>query len=298
MRALVTGAAGFVGRQLVPRLANAGWHVDAYDLDLDVRDRDAIEACVARCAPDAIVHLAGQTSVGASLAQPEETARVNFLGAHALLEAAQRRAPRARLLLVGSGEQYGPGAPGAPPFSEATAMHPRSPYARSKACADLLAAHYAAHGLDVVRVRAFNHTGPGQSDAFVCPSFARQAAEIAAGSREPVLRVGNLESRRDFLDVDDVLAAYVSLLERRTPPGAYNVASGVGRRIGDVLQTQLALAGIAPRIEIDPARLRPADASVGDASRLRAATGWQPRVAFELTLRRLLDHWKARLAAA
>ena len=152
--------------------------------------------------------------------------------------------------------------------------------------------------LDVVRVRAFNHTGPGQGDAFVCASFARQAAEIAAGRREPILKVGTLESLRDFLDVDDVLAAYLALLDRRVPAAAYNVASGVGRRVGDLLQTLLSLAGIAPRVEIDPARVRPADASVGDASRLRAATGWQPRVPFELTLRRLLDHWKARLAAA
>ena len=298
MRALVTGAAGFVGRQLVPRLAAAGWQVDAFDLDLDVRAPAAVAACVARCAPDAVVHLAGQSSVGASLAQPEETARVNYLGAHALLEALRRHAPRARLLLIGSGEQYGPAEPAAPPFAESAPLRPRSPYARSKACADLLAARYAAQGLDVVRVRAFNHTGPGQGDAFVCASFARQAAEIAAGTREPVLRVGSLDSQRDFLDVDDVIAAYLALLERRAPAGAYNVASGVARRIGDVLQQLLDLAGIAPRIEIDPARLRPADSAVGDAGRLRAATGWSPRVPFELTLSRVLEDWKRRVAGA
>ena len=298
MRALVTGAAGFVGRHLLPQLAAAGWQIDAFDLDLDVRDRDAVEACVARCAPDAVVHLAGQSSVGASLAQPEETARVNYLGAHALLEALDRRAPEARLLLVGSGEQYGPAEPGAPPFSESAPLRPRSPYARSKTCADLLAARYAARGLDVVRVRAFNHTGPGQSDAFVCASFARQAAEIATGRREPVLRVGNLEAQRDFLDVDDVIAAYLALLERTTPAGVYNVASGVAHRIGDVLAGLLALAGVAPRIEVDPARLRPADAAVGDSARLRQATGWLPRVPFELTLRRVLEDWRARVASA
>jgi GDP-4-dehydro-6-deoxy-D-mannose reductase len=298
MRALVTGAGGFVGRHLLPRLSAAGWQLDAFDLDLDVRDRDAVEAAVARCAPDAVVHLAGQSSVGASLAQPEETARVNYLGAHPLLEALARRAPRARLLLIGSGEQYCPGPPGAAPFSERDPQRPRSPYARSKACADLLAAHYAGRGLDVVRVRAFNHTGPGQSDAFVCASFARQAAEIAAGRREPVLRVGSLESQRDFLDVDDVTSAYLALLDRATPAGVYNVASGTARRIGDVLGALLALAGVSPRIEVDPARLRPADASLGDAARLRAATGWEPRVPFELTLRRVLDDWSARVAAA
>jgi GDP-4-dehydro-6-deoxy-D-mannose reductase len=298
MRALVTGAAGFVGRHLLPRLSAAGWQIDAFDLDLDVRDPDAVEACVARCAPDAIVHLAGQASVGASLAQPEETARVNFLGSLAVLEATARRAPRARLLLIGSGEQYGPAAPGAAPYSESDPLRPRTPYARTKACADLLAARYAARGLDVVRVRAFNHTGAGQSDAFVCPAFARQAAEIAAGRREPVLRVGSLESQRDFLDVDDVIAAYLALLDKATPAGAYNVASGQARRIGDVLDALLALAGVSPRIEVDPVRLRPADVAVGDASRLRAATGWAPRVPFELTLRRVLDDWRSRVASA
>jgi GDP-4-dehydro-6-deoxy-D-mannose reductase len=132
----------------------------------------------------------------------------------------------------------------------------------------------------------------------VCPAFARQAAEIAAGRREPVLRVGSLEAQRDFLDVDDVIAAYLALLDRETPAGAYNVASGQARRIGDVLDALLALAGVSPRIEVDPARLRPADVAVGDASRLRAATGWAPRVPFELTLRRVLDDWRSRVASA
>jgi GDP-4-dehydro-6-deoxy-D-mannose reductase len=293
----VTGAAGFVGRHLVPRLSRAGWKVHAVDRELDVRDAHAVEARVAELAPQAIVHLAAQSSVAHSLGDPEQSVRVNFLGARHLLEATARRAPQARVLLVGSGEQYGPAEPGAPAFSEAAPLLPRTPYALSKACADLLGAHYAAQGLDVVRVRAFNHAGPGQSDTFVLASFARQAAEIAAGRRAPVLAVGNLDSVRDFLDVDDVVEAYLRLLDPRAQAGAYNVASGTGRRIGALLEALLAAAGVAARIEVDPARLRPADASVGDAGRLRDATGWSPRVPFELMLRRVIDDWRARVAA-
>jgi GDP-4-dehydro-6-deoxy-D-mannose reductase len=297
VQALVTGAAGFVGQQLVPRLRAAGWRVHAVDRELDVRDPAALETCVAELSPAAVVHLAAQSSVAGSLSDPEASARINYLGARNLLEAVARRAPAARVLLIGSGEQYGPAAPGAAPFGESAPLRPRTPYARSKACADLLGAAYARRGLDVVRVRAFNHTGPGQSDAFVLASFARQAAEIAAGRRAPVLAVGNLDSVRDFLDVEDVVDAYLRLLDRTLPARAWNVASGVGRRIGALLDLLLAQAGVEARIEVDPARLRPADASVGDAGLLRRA-GWQPRVPFELTLRRLLDDWRARIAAA
>jgi GDP-4-dehydro-6-deoxy-D-mannose reductase len=295
VQALVTGAAGFVGRHLCPRLVSAGWQVCAVDRDLDVQDFAAVDARVAELAPEAIVHLAAQSSPALSLGAPEESVRINFLGARHVLEAAARRAPRARVLLVGSGEQYGPAAPGAAAWTESAPLRPRTPYARSKACADLLGAHYAARGLDVVRVRAFNHSGPGQSDVFVMASFARQAAEIAAGRRAPVFAVGNLDSVRDFLDVDDVVEAYLRLLDPKVPAGAYNVASGVGRRIGAVLDLLREAAGIEARIEIDPARLRPADVSVGDAARLRAATGWAPRVPFEQSARRVLDDWVKRV---
>jgi GDP-4-dehydro-6-deoxy-D-mannose reductase len=298
VRALVTGAAGFVGQHLIPRLIEAGFEVHGVDRELDVRDGGAVAALVKQLRPHAIVHLAAQSSVALSEGAPEQSARVNFLGAFHLLEAAARNAPDARVLLIGSGEQYGPADLAAPAFAESSPQRPRSAYARSKACADLLGARYADAGLDVVRVRPFNHTGPGQSDLFVVASFARQAAEIAAGRREPVLRVGNLESVRDFLDVEDVVDAYVRLLDRCVPATSYNVASGVPQRIGDLLDALLRLAEIAPRIEVDPARVRPADASRGDAGRLRSATGWLPRVPFELTLRRVLEDWRARGAAA
>ncbi len=295
MRALVTGAEGFVGGHLLPALAAAGYEVVGTDRELDVGDAGAVEACVAELRPDLVVHLAAVSAVPASRRDPRAAFRVNFLGCRCVLEALVRHAPGARLLLVGSGDQYGQAEPGAAPFREGDALRPGSPYARTKAAADLLGARYAADGLDVVRIRAFNHTGPGQDDRFVLPSFTRQAAEIEAGKREPLLRVGNLDSQRDFLDVEDVVAAYLALADREVPAGSYNVASGTPRRVGSVLERLLELFAVQPRIEVDPGRTRPTDVAAGDAARLRAATGWEPRVPFDSTLARLVEHWRERV---
>jgi nucleoside-diphosphate-sugar epimerase len=287
VRIWVTGAAGFVGRRLIARLA-AEHVVSGVDREVEITDAPRIARSVAGARPDAIVHLAALSSPAQSLREPEHAARVNYLGTRAVLEAARREAPAARILLVTSGEVYGSSAPGAAPFREDDPLAPGTPYARSKACADLLGARYARDGLDVVRIRPFNHTGPGQSQHFVAPSFARQVAAIAAGRSEPRLSVGNLASVRDFLDVDDVLDAYQRLLDPRVPAGVYNVASGVGRRIGDLLDTLIELSGARCEIEVDTVRVRPTDCAVGDASRLRAVTGWEPRIPWRETLRRLL----------
>jgi GDP-4-dehydro-6-deoxy-D-mannose reductase len=223
---------------------------------------------------------------------------VNFLGSRAVLEAVRRRAPGARVLLVGSGAVYGRGAPGRPPFDEASPLRPDSPYAWSKAAADRLGGRHAEAGLAVVRCRPFNHTGPGRPDLYVESALARQIAEIELGRREPRLRVGNLESVRDFLDVDDVVEAYLALLRSEVPPGAYNLASGAGRRIGELLEMLLAHTRVRPKLEVDPALVRPTESSVGCAARLRAATGWVPRRPLETTLAGLLDAWREALRAA
>jgi GDP-4-dehydro-6-deoxy-D-mannose reductase len=236
--------------------------------------------------------------VAASWQKPELAYRVNYLGARSILEAAARAAPEARVLLVGSAEEYGSAEPGSLPFTEATPLRPGSPYARTKAAADLLGAKYAERGLDVVRVRPFNHAGPGQSDTFVLASFARQVAEIESRRREPVLQVGNLNSVRDFLDIEDVIEGYLALLDRGVPAGVYNVASGKGTPLGDHLDALLVLARLHPSIDVDPERLRPADFSVGDASRLREATGWEPRVPFLRTLERVLEYWREQVGAS
>jgi GDP-4-dehydro-6-deoxy-D-mannose reductase len=297
VRVCVTGADGFVGRRLVPRLLAAGHQVRGSDAELDVADAARIDAWIAAERPDSILHLAARSSVVDAALAPAETFRVNYLGAVAVLSAAARRSPAARVLLVGSAEQYGTAPLGAPPTGEDAPLRPRSAYGRTKVAADLLGACHAARGLDVVRVRAFNHTGPGQSDRFAPGSFARQLAEIEAGRREPVLRVGNLDAVRDYLHVDDVIDAYLALLERAVPAAPYNVASGRGRPLRDVLDGLLAAARVAPRIEVDPARVRAADQLVGDASRLRDATGWAPRRRLEDALRGLLDGWRERVSA-
>jgi len=298
VRVLVTGATGFVGGHLVPRLEAEGCHVAASDCEIDVADPTAIEARVAEVRPEAIVHLAAQSSVAASWQEPELTYRVNYVGTRTVLEAARRVAPEARIILVSTADLYGSASPGAEPFSEESPLLPRSPYARSKAAADLLGGAFAARGLDVVRVRPFNHTGPGQTQVFVLASFARQVAAIEAGASEPVLRVGNLESVRDFLDIDDVIDAYVALLDRDVPADVYNIASGTGVRIGDAVSSLCKLAGIEPRVEVNPDFFRPTDIVVGRAEHLRSATGWEPQVPFRRTLERLLDHWRARISAS
>jgi GDP-4-dehydro-6-deoxy-D-mannose reductase len=298
VRVLVTGAGGFVGKILLPRLASAGHACTGCDLEVDVTDAAAVASTVAAVAPEAIVHLAALSSVALSHGAAEKTYRVNFLGTRNVLEAASRHAPRCRVLVVGSGDEYGSNPPGASPFDESAPLRPRSPYARSKACADLLGAVYAQRGLDVVRTRSFNHTGPGQRDSFVAASFARQLAEIEVGRREPRMLVGNLESVRDFLDVKDVAEAYALLLDSSVPPGVYNVASGRGVPIGDVLKQLLDHSYVQPEIEVDPERLRPADHAVGDAARLRAATGWAPRIPISATLEHLFEDWRLQVRAA
>jgi GDP-4-dehydro-6-deoxy-D-mannose reductase len=292
---LVTGSQGFVGKHLLRRLADAGHEPIGRDRELDVTDLASLEAALEEIAPEALIHLAAQASVAVSRDAEELTFRVNVLGSRGVLEAFLRRAPRARVVWVGSGEVYGVSEPGAPPFDESAPLRPRSAYARTKACADLLADDYAARGLDVVRVRPFAHTGAGQTDTYVLPSFARQLAEIAADRREPRLRVGNLDSVRDFLDVEDVVEAYLRLLDPDVPAGVYNLASGVGRRVGDVLDALILRSGSRPRVEVDAERFRPTDHAVGDASRLRAATGWAPRVPLEVTLDRLFTDWSRRV---
>jgi len=298
VRVFVTGARGFVGGHLVPRLLDEGFEVEATDRELDVCDRAAVATKLEALRPEAIIHLAAQSSVAASAEDPDRTRRVNVGGARSVLEGALRCPSRPRVLLVGSADQYGSAELGAPPFREDSPLAPASAYARSKAEAERLGAEFAGRGLEVLRIRAFSHSGPGQSDAFALSSFARQIAEIEAGRREPVLRVGNLEAVRDYLDVADVVEAYLRLLDPQVAADVYNVASGVGRRLGDLLGAMLDLAALRSAIECDSERFRPADCLVGDAGRLRAATGWKPAVPIERMLGRLLDDWRRKVNAS
>jgi GDP-4-dehydro-6-deoxy-D-mannose reductase len=294
MRVLVTGASGFVGRRLLPALRAAGHDAIGIDREIDVTHASALAASLAAARPDAVVHLAALSSVAGSFEAPETCYRVNYLGTRTLLTAVAEQVPRARVLLVGSADVYTATAPESGPLTEMTPMRPRSPYARTKAAAELLGRRAARAGLDVVCIRAFNHAGPGQSDQFVVSSFARQIAAIASGRATAILRVGNLDSVRDFLHVDDVVDAYLHLLGPLVPADVYHVAGSVGIPIRHVLETLIRIAGISPQIEIDPARHRPTDWLVGDASRLRRVTGWRPRIAVESLIREVYEDWQLR----
>ena len=315
MRLLVTGAAGFVGGHLVAFLRAERPDVEIHGvvlpqggvswrgpagvrvLEADLNDPKAAAAAVEEVRPEAIVHLAGQASVHQSWLDPALTLRTNVLGLVHLLDAARRLALRPAVLVVGSAEEYGPVGPEEIPIREEAPLRPASPYAVSKVAQAALARLYGpAGGMRIVLTRTFHHTGPGRGEAFAESSFARQIAEIEAGRRPGVIEVGNLEAVRDFTDVRDVVRAYWMLLEKGRGGEAYNVCSGRGRRIRDLLDTLLAASSARVEVRVDPERLRPSDVpvQVGDPGRLRAATGWQPEIPLERTLGDLLDDWRTR----
>jgi len=319
VRLLVTGAGGFVGGHLVDFLraehpeveihgvvlpqGGVSWRAasGARVIEADLTEPAAAAAVVEEVRPDRILHLAGQSSVHLSWLDPAGTLRTNVLGIVHLLDAVRSRGLRPPVLVVGSAEEYGPVRPEEMPIREETPLRPASPYAVSKVAQGALALLYGpAGGLRVVLTRTFHHTGPGRGEAFAESSFARQLAEIEAGRRPPVLKVGNLEAVRDFADVRDVVRGYWMLLEKGEGGVAYNVCTGRGRRIRDLLDVLLAASGARVEVRVDPERLRPSDvpAQIGDPSRLRAATGWEPRIPLERTLRDLLDDWRARTATA
>src|SRR6185312_1224765 len=306
VRVLITGAGGFVGRHLgaVLRERRPGWVLDLPagpgEADgLDVTDADAVSQRIASRRPDIVVHLAAVAAVTASVKDPRLAWRVNLDGTLNVVLAMQAHTPGAHLLFVSSAEVYGDSLNAAAPVDETSLLQPVNPYAASKAAADILVRQAAAAGLSATVARPFNHTGPGQSDAFVAPNFAGQIARIEAGLQSPVIEVGSLDDERDFLDVADVVDAYSLLLERRGDPaarGVFNVASGECWRIGDILERLLSAARCGIEVRVDPARLRPAPIPrvVGDAGRLRAL-GWRPRWSIGETLQAVLDEHRRRV---
>ena len=297
-RILVTGAQGFVGGHLLPVLRASFPQAELLSPAFDLRNGAAVEAAVAEARPDGCVHLAGVSAVADARADPDRAWDVNLHGTLRLARALLRHAPGCRLVFAGSADSYGATFRRGVPLDEDAPLAPLNTYAATKAAADLALGAMAAEGLRVVRVRPFNHTGPGQSASFVVPAFARQAARIAAGRQPPVLEVGGLDPFRDFGDVRDVCRAYASCLQADLPAGkVLNIASGQPRRVGDVLRAVLALAGVEARPRSDPARQRPNDipTAAGDASRARRLLGWAPEIAWEETLRDVLADWCGRV---
>ncbi len=316
MRALITGAAGFVGSYLIryllaetdleiigtiyrrqPDLPYPHGRVHLERLDL--REEAAVAEILARWQPDYVVHLAAQSFVPISWQHPWSTFEQNVLTQINIFRgvlAAHLHA--AKLLVVSSGAAYGMIEPEDLPINEETPLRPASPYAVSKVTQDLLGWQYhRSHGLHTIRVRPFNHIGPGQNEMFVTSSFAKQIAEIEAGRRPGPLHHGILDAERDFTDVRDVVRAYWLILNRGEPGAVYNVGSGRSVRIETVLQILLAHAQMPIVAEPDPSLVRPTDIPriVCDLARLQKATGWAPTLSLEQTLTDILDDWRQRI---
>ncbi len=302
MRALVTGGRGFVGRHLVDHVRACGDEVESLDRrgpePVDILDGPAVAAAVAAAAPEVVYHLAGWADVGASWAHPVETLRVNAEGTAQVLQACLGAGVR-RVLVVASAELYGVVRPDELPLREDSPLRPTSPYAASKVAAEALAVQaHLGHGLETIRVRPFNHLGPGQSEAFLAPALAARIARAERAGGGPVA-VGNLSPERDFTDVRDVVRAYRLLAEAGEAGERYNVCSGAARSVQDIADRLVAMAEVPVELRPDPDLIRPVDLPVlrGDASRLAAATGWAPEIDLDTTLADLLADMRRRITA-
>jgi GDP-4-dehydro-6-deoxy-D-mannose reductase len=294
--ALVTGAGGFAGSHLVQHLADEGVTAVGWTRqDVDLLDREGVRARVRELKPASVYHCAGASHVAQSWADPTQPLASNLLTTHYLLDAIRRAGAACRVLIPGSATVYRSSDEA---IDEDDPLEPSSPYALSKLAQEQLGQRALAEdGIDVVLTRSFNHTGPRQAPSFVAPSMARQFALIEAGMAEPTIKVGNLDARRDLTDVRDTVCAYRLLMERGRPGTPYNVCSGTGYAIADVLEGLRARTTARVRVEIDTERFRPNEAPVlvGNPSRLRAETGWAPQISFDRMLDDLLDYWRAEV---
>jgi len=318
MKVLVTGVTGFAGSHLVDyMLTRSGveitgmirWRSRTENiehfrdkirlLECDLRDAFSVRDVIAEARPDWIFHLAAQSFVGASWETPTETLLTNAVSQTNLFEAIRQLGSRARFLVIGSSEEYGLVYPEELPIRETNPLRPLSPYAVSKVTQDLMGFQYwKSYGLDIVRARAFNHSGPRRGAAFATSSFAKQIAEAEAGLREPVVHVGDLKPTRDFSDVRDIVRGYWALLERGTPGEVYNLCSGVDWSIERMLSFLVEHSKLE-RVEIrqDAARFRPSDVPVlrGSAEKIQQAVGWRPEIPLEQTLVDLLEYWRQQI---
>jgi GDP-4-dehydro-6-deoxy-D-mannose reductase len=313
MCVLVTGATGFVGQHLVKLLLSlrhsvfgtylsppTEWGFDATLFRCDVRDSARVRAIIRKICPTRIYHLAGESSPSQSLKDFRNTFDTNFWGTYNVLEAARQVVPRARVLVVGSGQCYGQVGASRLPANEDQILAPPNPYALSKAAADMLAGQYhSRYGLRVVRARPFNHTGPGQQQGFVCSDYARQVAAIESGQGCAVVHVRDPHVRRDFSDVRDIVRAYELLLEKGKPGEAYNVASGKTISVHQIVLSLVSLSSRPIQVSYSRQRLRSTDVPTlyGSSRKLRRTTGWKPTYKMHQTLEDLFEYWKTALNA-
>lgn len=322
MRVLITGITGFAGSHLADFILSQDPHIEIHGTrrwrskedaadhlsgkvrfhECDITDAHNMYQVVEKVKPDRIYHLAAQSYIPASWDSPAETFHTNIVGQCNLLEAVKRLRPSGYdpiVQVAGSSEEYGKVSKEQLPITELTPLRPLSPYAVSKIAQDFMAYQYwESFRIRTIRTRAFNHEGPRRGEVFVISNFCKQIAEIERELRPPVMFVGNLDAIRDFSDVRDIVRAYWVASERCEPGELYNVSSGTGHKIGDVLSALLAMSthrGIT--MQTDPQRLRPSDVPVlvGDSTKFRRLTGWEPRIPFEQTLHDSLSYWRSRI---
>ena len=310
-KGLVIGAAGFVGNYLIEEMVKNGMEAYATKLpheklenqnakvyDLDIMDKDAIVSLLFEVRPDYIFHLAAQSSVGLAWKNPGLTIDVNIKGGVNVMDDIRELFYKPRVLLIGSGEEYGHIQPGETPICEENHLRPGNIYAATKVCQNMIGSIYSkAYDMELMMVRAFNHIGPGQAPMFVVSDFCKQVAEIEKGLREPVMRVGNLAAKRDFTDVRDVVRAYVLLVQAGTAGETYNVGSGNAQAIQEILDLIVSMSEVEIQVEVDPNKLRPVDVPIieADITKLNRLTGWQPQIPLKETIKETLDFWRANV---
>lgn len=311
-KALIIGAAGFVGSYLANELMNNhGMEVfvtkllheqleirNAKTYDLDILKKDDIEGLLYEIRPDYIFHLAAQSSVSVAWKNPGLTIDINVKGSINVMDAVRELFYKPNVLLIGSGEEYGRIQEGEVPIKESNQLRPGNIYAATKACQNMIGSIYAqAYDMNLIMIRAFNHIGPCQSPIFVVSDFCKQIAEIEAGSKEPIMYVGNLDAKRDFTDVRDVVRAYALLAKFGKAGETYNVGSGHAYVIREILDLIISLSNVAIKVETDMNKIRPVDVPIieADISKLYQATGWKPLIPLQQTIQETLDYWRERV---
>ena len=309
MKALVIGGGGFVGPYLVRHLTDdLGYEVtvtktvketltmdNATVRNLDILDMEQIRTLLEEEKADYLFHLAAQSSVAYSWKNPTLTVDVNIKGCINLLEAIRLVDKKPRVLLIGSGEEYGHIKKDECPIIEDNVVRPGNIYAATKSCQNMLGRIYSdAYNLDIMRVRAFNHIGPNQTPMFVVADFCKQVADIEKGKQEPVINVGNLSAKRDFTDVRDVVKAYAKLVAGGKRGETYNVGTGHAVAIQDILNKIISMSDKDIEVKVDPGKLRPVDVPIiePDISKIKREVGWEPLIPLEQTLRETLEHWR------
>ena len=311
-KALIIGAGGFVGSYLIDCLHDE-FHMDVYATklkgtelshpsaqvyDLDILSKEDLVELLYNIRPDYIFHLAAQSSVSVAWKNPMMTIDVNIKGSVNVMDAVRELYYKPRILVIGSGEEYGHIKEGETPISEETVLRPGNIYAATKACQNMIGSIYAkAYDMEMMLVRAFNHVGPGQAPLFVVSDFCKQTAEIEKGMKEPVIHVGNLSARRDFTDVRDVVRAYALLVMKGTAGETYNVGSGNAMAIQDILDMIVGMSSADIAVEIDENKIRPVHVPVieADITKINRETGWKPVISIEQTIRETLDYWRTKI---